>query len=65
LNGRNVSETSEKFEGVTPTTAIDNDGLACNGKLTAVCWSSASSIAVFGTYDYKRFFQDHPLIRGH
>lgn len=39
--------------------------MACNGKLTAVNWSAASSIAVFGAYDYKRFDVNTPLIKGH
>lgn len=39
--------------------------MACNGKLTAVNWSSVASIAVFGAYDYRRFDNSIPLIKGH
>jgi hypothetical protein len=39
--------------------------MASNGKFTAVNWSTTSSIAVFPTYDYKRFDQNVPLIKGH
>ena len=56
---------AKKFENVTPSINNDQDGMASNGKLTAVAWSFASSIAVFGAYDFKRFDQQIPLIKGH
>lgn len=58
-------DPNKKFENVTPGINNDQDGMACNGKLTAVNWHTTSSIAVFGTYDYKRFDQTVPLIKGH
>ena len=64
LNGE-PAENFKKFENVTPGINNEQDGMACNGKLTAVNWSSASSIAVFGAYDYKRFDNNVPLIKGH
>ena len=56
---------NKKFENVTPCIQNDQEGCASNGKLTAVNWVTTSSIAVFGAYDFKRFYQDMPLIKGH
>ena len=64
LNGE-IADPFNKFENVTPGINNDQDGMACNGKLTAVNWSFAASIAVFSTYDYKRFDQNIPLLKGH
>ena len=64
LNGE-IAGPFSKFEMVTPGINNEQDGMACNGKLTAVNWATTSSIAVFGTYDYKRFDQNCPLIKGH
>ena len=60
-------ETDEfkKFENVTPAIQNDQDGMACNGKFTAVNWATTSSVAVFPSYEYKRFDQTTPLIKGH
>ena len=64
LNGE-IADPFKKFENVTPGINNEQDGMACNGKLTAVNWSSTSSIACFGAYDYKRFDSTIPLIKGH
>ena len=65
LGDQKVEGLSGKFDNVTTSTTNDNDGCATNGKLTAVAWSAVASIAVFGTYDFKRFDAQIPLIKGH
>ena len=39
--------------------------MASNGILTAMAWTQASSIAVWGGTDFKRFDANIPLIKGH
>lgn len=39
--------------------------MASNGKLTAMAWTQASSIAVWGANNFKRFDANIPLIKGH
>jgi WD40 repeat protein len=55
-----------KFQDVKQTTSNqEHDGIATNGTLTAMGWTQNSSIAVFSTYDFKRFDANIPLIKGH
>ena len=43
----------------------ENDGVASNGKLIALPWSSASSIAVVNADTAKNFDANIPLLKGH
>ena len=43
----------------------ENDGVSSNGKMIALAWSSASSVAVFNADTPKNFDANTPLLKGH
>ena len=43
----------------------ENDGVSSNGKMIALAWSSASSVAVFNAETPKNFDANTPLLKGH
>ena len=53
------------YNGINSSDTGDNDGVACNGKMLAVSWSSMSSIAVFNAEKPQNFGVNIPLLKGH
>ena len=53
------------FNHVTTSDTNENDGVASNGKMIAVCWTATSTIAVFNADRSLTFDASTPLIKGH
>ena len=53
------------FNHVTTSDTNDNDGVASNGKMIAVCWNAIATIAVFNAERSLTFDANTPLIKGH
>ena len=51
--------------GVDSANSAEHDGIAFNGKMVAVPWSSTSSIAVFNSEKVNSFNASIPLLKGH
>ena len=55
----------KSFQCADPHISQEQDAIASNGTFTALPWKANSSIAVFPAYDFKRFDNHIPLIKGH
>ena len=53
------------YGGVNSSDNNDNDGVASNGKMVALSWTSTSSIAVFNAEKTQNFGVNIPLLKGH
>ena len=53
------------FNRVTSSDTNENDGCATNGKMIAVAWNAAATIAVFNANRALSFDANTPLIKGH
>ena len=53
------------FSRVTACDTNENDGVASNGRMIAVAWSSTSTVAVFNADKPQSFDARTPLIKGH
>ena len=53
------------FNRVTACDTNENDGVATNGRMIAVAWSSTSTVAVFNADKPVSFDARTPLIKGH
>jgi len=56
---------SLSYSGVECANSSDQDGIAFNGKMVALPWSSTSSIAVFSSEKSIGFNANVPLLKGH
>lgn len=53
------------YQGVDCANTSEHDGMAYNGKMIAVPWSAAASIAVFNADKPQSFNATIPLLKGH
>ena len=53
------------FNRVTASDTNENDGCSTNGKMIAVAWNAAATIAVFNANRSLTFDANTPLIKGH